>query len=67
MEVILPEFPDTSMSDMITVIDRYEAADTWPKTTEFTESSFEHLQDIMVNAKQLNKRVAYKDLIYEQK
>ena len=66
-EVILPEFPDTSMSDMITVIDRYKAADTWPKTTEFTESSFEHLQDIMVNAKQLNKRVAYKDLIYEQK
>ena len=29
-EVILPEFPDTSLSDMITVIDRYKNADTWP-------------------------------------
>ena len=65
-EVILPEFPDTSLSDMITVIDRYKNADTWPTTTEFTEESFNHLQDIMVNAKQLDKRVSYKDLIYQK-
>ena len=65
-EVILPEFPDTSMSDMIKVIDRYKEADTWPKTTEFTEESFNHLQDIMVNANQLDKRVNYEDLIYKK-
>ena len=65
-EVILPEFPDTSLTDMITVIDRYKKADTWPKTTEFTEESFNHLQDIMENANQLDKRVNYKDLIYQK-
>lgn len=51
---------------MITVIDRYKKADTWPKTTEFTEESFNHLQDIMENANQLDKRVNYKDLIYQK-
>ncbi len=65
-EVILPEFPDTSLTDLITVIDRYKNADTWPKTTEFTEESFEHLQDIMINANQLEKRVSFKDLIYQK-
>ena len=49
---------------MITVIDRYKNANTWPTTTEFTEESFNHLQDIMVNANQLDKRVSYNDLIY---
>ena len=65
-EVILPEFPDTSLSDMITVIDRYKKADTWPTTTEFTEEAFNHLQDIMINAKQLDKRVNYNDLVYKK-
>ena len=65
-EVILPEFPDTSLEDLIKVIDRYKNADTWPTTTEFTEKSFDHLQDIMINANQLDKKVEYKDLIYQK-
>lgn len=63
-EIILKEFPDTSLSDMITVIDRYKEADTWPKTTDFTEESFNHMQDIMINANQLETKVNYNDLIY---
>jgi len=60
---IIEEFPDTKLEDLITVIDRYKSADTWPKTTEFTKESFELLQDIMISANQLEKKVSFNDLI----
>ena len=63
-EVIKDEFPDTKVSDLATVIDRYKSVDTWPTTTEFTEESFNHLQDIMINAKELKNKVNYQDLVY---
>lgn len=62
---IIEDFPDTKLEDLITVIDRYKNADTWPKTTEFTEESFNLLQDIMINANQLSKKVPFKDLVLE--
>lgn len=62
--IIAKEFPDTKLEDLITVIDRYKKADTWPTTTTFTEESFNHMQDIMENANQLDTRVDYKNLIY---
>lgn len=65
-EIIIKEFPDTSLEDLITVIDRYKKADTWPTTTEFTEEAFEHMQDIMINANQLENKVSYNDLIYKK-
>lgn len=61
---ILDFFPDTSLADLTKVIDRYKKQDTWPKTTEFTKESFDHLQEIMISAGELNKMVEYKDLIY---
>ena len=63
-EIIIKEFPDASLEDLTTVITRYKEADTWPQTTEFTEESFNHLQDIMINANQLEEKVSYEDLIY---
>ena len=63
-EVIKDEFPDIGISDLATVIERYKSVDTWPKTTLFTEESFNHLQDIMINANELNEKVSYKDLVY---
>lgn len=64
--IIAKEFPDTSLEDLITVINRYKKADTWPTTTDFTEESFNHMQDIMENADQLETRVNYNDLIYQK-
>ncbi len=63
-EIIKDEFPDTSISDLATVIERYKSVDTWPKTTEFTEESFDHLQDIMINANELKEKVNYENLVY---
>lgn len=65
-EVIKDEFPDTGISDLATVIERYKSVDTWPKTTKFTEESFNHLQDIMINAGELKEKVSYNDLIYKK-
>ena len=63
-EAITKFFPDTSLNDLEKVIARYKDEDVWPKTTEFKEESFYHLQDIMINANELNEKVPYKDLIY---
>ena len=62
-KAILEFFPDTSLKDLTKVIERYRKADTWPKTTTFTKESFNHLQDIMIAAGELDKKVNYKDLI----
>ena len=66
-KIIQPEFPDTKIEDLITAIEQYKKTDTWPKTTNFTKESFDHMQDIMLNAKQLEKKVNYQDLIYQVK
>lgn len=65
-KVILKQFPDTSLNDITNVIKRYRETDAWPKTTQFKEESFNHLQDIMIDAKELTSKVPYKDLIYEK-
>ena len=65
-ETILDYFPDSSKSDLISAIKRYKDNDTWPKDTNFSEESFNHLQNIIVEAGQLdkNKTVKYSDLIH---
>ena len=63
-EAILDFFPDTSLNDLTGVIERYRSVDTWPTTTEFSNESFYHLQEIMQAANELDETVKYEDLIY---
>lgn len=65
-DAILEFFPDTAYNDLVKAVERYQKNDSWPTTTTFTEESFNHLQDIIVEAGQLDndKTVSYKDLIY---
>lgn len=65
-ETILDQFPDTSLNDLEEVIKRYRTIDAWPETTEFSEESFEHLQEIMQHSNQLDEKVSFKDLMYER-
>ena len=62
---IMNQFPDTSYNDIKSAVESYLKNDTWPKNTTFTEKSFDHLQDIVIEAGFLDKKVSYKDLIYE--
>ena len=65
-ESIISFFPDTSLDDLTKVIERYKSIDVWPTTTEFKEESFNHLQDIMINANELDEKVPYNELIYKK-
>lgn len=65
-EVILDQFPDTSLNDLEKVVKRYRDADTWPTTTTFSEESFDHLQDIMIDNGVLTSKVPYSKLIYDE-
>ena len=65
-KAIMDQFPDTSYNDLKTAVESYLENDTWPKTTTFTKESFDHLQDIVIEAGQLDKKVNYEDLIYEK-
>ena len=63
-KTISSQFPDTSLDDIKSAILRYRKNDTWPKTTKFTEESFNHLQDIMIDYGELKEKVSYKKLFY---
>lgn len=63
-ETILSFFPDTSLNDLTEVVGRYRKIDAWPTTTSFTEESFNHLQDIMIDAGELEEKVPYSELSY---
>lgn len=63
-EKVLSFFPDTSLNDLTTAIERYKENDTWPTTTTFTKESFDHLQNIVIEAGFLEEKVSYEKLIY---
>lgn len=60
------QFPDTSYNDLKSAVKSYLDNNTWPKSTKLTKKSFDHMQEIIINAGQLDKKVSYKDLIYEK-
>lgn len=65
-KAILSFFPDTSLTDLTNVVERYKKQDTWPKTTTFTKKSFDHLQKIMIASGAIEKPVDYNSLIYNK-
>lgn len=56
-------FPDMSLNELMTSIDRYKNQDTWNETTKLTEESFDHLQEIMTAAGSLQEKVSFEDLV----
>ena len=49
--------------DLKIAIKNYRSA--WPKTTTFTEESFNHLQDIMIDYGEIKEKVSYNKLTYK--
>ncbi len=66
-KTILKQFPDTSLNDIESAVKRYRKIEAWPKTTNFSKESFNHLQDIMIDAGELKDKVSYNDLMYGKK
>lgn len=60
---IIKQFPDTSINDLITIVERYKDNDSWLSTPYISKKSFENLEDIMIKSNQLEDYVSYNDLI----
>ena len=65
-KAIKKQFNDTSLEVLEKVIKRYRDINAWSKSTFFSKKDFDHLQDIMIEAKELDKKVAYEKLIYQE-
>lgn len=61
--VILSYFPDTALNDLTKIVKRYRDNDSWFKTTFISEDDFNHIQDIMKSAGELEEFAPYKDLV----
>ena len=62
-KVIAPQFAETDLDTVKTIVKRYYDQDTWKSNLIFEKESFELLEDILEDASELNERVAYEDLV----
>lgn len=62
-EIILPQFDGTDLKTIETIVERYRLQDTWKEDLVFEESSFDLLQDILIDGAQLKEKVPYEDLV----
>ena len=62
-EVIAPQFKETDIDTITTIVKRYYDQDTWKENTVFEKESFELLENILEEAGELDTRVPYQDLV----
>ena len=62
-KVIEPQFPETDLDTITTIVTRYYDQDTWKSNLIFEQSSFDLLQDILESAGELEQRAPYEDLV----
>jgi NitT/TauT family transport system substrate-binding protein len=62
-KVIQPQFKETDVATIATIIERYKTQDTWKKDTVFAKDSFELLENILEESGQLKERVPYEELV----
>ena len=56
-------FPDMKEDELEKMVERYKSINAWKKTTYFSEKEFDHMEDILIEAKELDKKVPFKDLV----
>ena len=61
--IIKPQFKETDLDTVTTIVTRYYEQETWKSDLIFEKESFELLQDILESAGELTKRAPYKDLV----
>ena len=62
-QVIAPQFPETDLNTLTTIVTRYYQQDTWKDNLVFEKDSFQLLQDILECAGELSERVDYEQLV----
>ena len=61
--VIQPQFEETDVETITTIVTRYYEQDSWKDNLVFEEDAFTLLQNILEEAGELEKRVPYEDLV----
>ncbi len=56
-------FPDSSINDLEKMVQNYMDIDAWYDTTYIDKKDFEHIEEIIKNAKELDKFVDYNKLV----
>lgn len=60
-------FPELSLNDLTAIIERYKTNDAWASSSEITKKDFDHLQEIIISAEELDKKAPFEKLIYQGK
>ena len=64
--IINEYFPDTSLTDMVMIVDRYKEGDAWKKNITINEEEWKHIQEIMMASSELDKYALYDKLIFDE-
>ena len=62
-KVIEPQFKETNLDTITTIVSRYYEQNTWKEDLIFKKESFELLQNILESAEELTKRAPYEELV----
>ena len=62
-DAIIDYFPDVTYNDLVKIVDRYKEIDAWYESSFISEKDFNHIQEIMENASELEKRAPYEKLV----
>ena len=62
-EDIITQFPDTDVSDLALMIDRYKEYDCWLESPFISEEIFTNLEDFLIDFELLEQYVPYNDLV----
>lgn len=62
-EDIIEQFPDTDVSDLTLMIDRYKEYDCWLENPFVSEETFTNLEDFLIDFDLIDEYVPYEDLV----
>ena len=62
-EVIQPQFPESDIDTLTTIINRYKSQDTWKEDPCISEEGFTLMQEIMKQGGELSKPVPFDKLV----
>ena len=66
-KIIIPQFEETDLESLTTIVKRYHAQDSWNSTLRFEEDSFKLLVDILDNAGELPEGdISYENMVNNQ-
>ena len=62
-KVISPQFAETDTETLEIIVERYAAQDTWKTDPAFEKEAFDLLQNILMDAGELDKALPYEELV----